>query len=262
MKKEILIAIISALVIGALAVVFLCVPAKAQDSTSSNEYTGNRPQPRYLKDARIHVKLKSGRIYQFDANKYKVVTRESSRRFANILDSLYSQIRNCQAEFDGCNQNVYEMDKRIAELVMEVDHLKKNLKDKTYDLEAAREALRQTQNDLLKAEQSLAVSQKNLESSQNELHSSQDDLQASRKSLEEKVIPPNRITIHAGAGPDGVAVKEQDNVVRVTTRTSALVGASYARRIYDDWSAQGTMVIGTSPESRTVTALLGLGYDF
>ena len=79
------------------------------------------------------------------------------------------------------------------------------------------------------------------------------------------VAPPqpdklNRISVRAGVGPDGLAVRGDT----VKPRIAPLVGISYARKFeeYSPWNWDGQLLGGVSPKSQTFIGTVGIGYDF
>lgn len=193
-----------------------CQLFAVDDLTDSqvDDYSGNKPQPPALKDAQIDVNLVTGDKYNFSANEYKVVSRESSRKVQQLINELRRKLRECQGKLASCEE-------QIAELETKIKAHEKVIADK--EAEIAKLA----------------------------------------KAYEEKVLPMNRVSIYGGIGSDGLVIEEVEGGNNVAVRQDApLVGISYDRRVYEDWSLSVILARGVYTDSRGYVGLLGVGYDF
>jgi hypothetical protein len=80
--------------------------------------------------------------------------------------------------------------------------------------------------------------------------------------LEKTQQKPNRITFHAGVGPDGVLAEKNADGQLVKAAQAPIVGVGYQRIVYDQFSVGLTAFGGVSSKSKTFTGALNIGYDF
>ena len=81
--------------------------------------------------------------------------------------------------------------------------------------------------------------------------------------VQQKVLAkPNRVTLAAGVGPDGVTAKATADGQVIKPRLAPLFGLGYSRRLTDEWSLGGQLMSGVTTQSSTIIGTLGLGYDF
>lgn len=72
----------------------------------------------------------------------------------------------------------------------------------------------------------------------------------------------NRVTFYAGYGPDGVEIIGEGDLRTVQPFMAPLLGVSYSRSVFDNWSVTGQVLGGVSLFSRTFISSVGIGYDF
>lgn len=74
---------------------------------------------------------------------------------------------------------------------------------------------------------------------------------------------PNRVTLLAGIGPDGLNTRTIKNGgVDIQPYYGPLVGAAYSRAAVDRWSATVGFLVGATPETRTLIGFGGLGWSW
>jgi len=126
-------------------------------------------------------------------------------------------------------------------------------------INSLRAQIAKCENDLKACEEKVAALEKANADQATEIGSLKDQLAKPVASMDPL---PNRITFHLGVGPDGVATSKDETGQKVKARMSPVWGLTYARQVHEAWSAAGTLLLGTSQESRTMTLLAGAGYDF
>jgi hypothetical protein len=73
---------------------------------------------------------------------------------------------------------------------------------------------------------------------------------------------PNRIVLWGGYGPDGLTSSKEGLNTVVKPNLGPLVGASYAHRMFDQFSINGEMLKGLPASSSTYIWMGGVGFDF